>query len=184
MFQYDLINIALVSASAGDGFDWVYVGKHAFNLILLIGVLIYFIKTPFLNFLKSRKEKLTSQINQAKETIEQAKLKHEEYSKKFENLSGEIDSLKDSIKKQGQIEKDELVKQAQNSSDLIKNELKETIQLETSKAKEGIQNEVVNSSIVMAENLIKDSIDDSYTTDSVDDFINMIEEGKWQQLQH
>ena len=184
MFQYDLINIALVSASGGDGFDWIFVVKHALNLVLLIGVLIYFTKDAFLNFLKSRKEKLTSEIDQAKNAIQEAKLKHEEYSKKLDNISNEINSLKDSVKKQGEVEKEELIKQAKSSSELMKKELKETIQLETSKAKEDIQNEVVNSSITIAEKLIKEGIKESYTSDSVDNFINMIEEGKWQQLQH
>ncbi|NIP29519.1 MAG: hypothetical protein GTO02_04020 [Candidatus Dadabacteria bacterium] len=186
MFQYDLINLVLVSASDGghDSFDWIYVLKHSLNLAILVGILIYLTKDSLRGFLQKRKEKLTFEIDQAKNAIEEAKLKHEEYKQKLANLASEIDSLKDSIKKQGEIEKEDIIKQANTSSELMKKELKETIHLETVKAKDEIQKEVVDSSVLMAEKLIKENIDDNYTTNSVDDFINMIEEGKWQQLQH
>ena len=185
MNYYDLINFALVSASeGGDGFDWIYVLKHALNLAILLGIIVYYTKNPFLNFLKNRKEKITKEINEARDAIEEAKLKHEEYKGKLANLADEINSLKENISKQAEIEKQELIKHANHSSELIKKEVTETISLETLKAKEDIQNEVINSSITIAERLIKENLENGYTSDSVDDFIQMIEEGKWQQLQH
>lgn len=185
MFQYELLNLAIISAGGEHGgFDWIYVLKHSVNLILLVGLLVYLTKDAFRGFLKTRKEKLTLQIEEAKKSIEEAKVKHAEYTAKLENLSNEINSLKDSIKKQGEIEKEELIKHARQSSELISKDLKETIELETAKAKDEIQKDVVDSSVEMAEKLIKEKIDINYTKNSLDDFIQMIEEGKWQQLQH
>lgn len=186
MLNHDLITIVLTSASGGheDPFNWMFVLKHAINLVLLVGLLVYLLRKPFMAFLKKRKENITSEIDQAKKAIEEAKLKHEQYSAKLKNLESEINSLKDSIKKQGQLEKQELVTQAQNSSELIKKEVKDTVELETLRAKEQLQSEVVNSSVELAEKLIKEKIQGSSTTNAVDDLVKIIEEGKWQQLQH
>lgn len=186
-FNHDLIVLALTNASAGHGedpFNWMFVLKHAINLVLLVGLLVYLIKNPFLSFLKKRKENITSEIDQAKKAIEEAKQKHAEYSAKFQNLENEINSLKENIKKQGRIEKDELVKQAHNSCELIKSEVKDTVELETLRARQELQSEVVNSSVELAEKLIKESMKSDHTSSAVDDLVKIIEEGKWQQLQH
>lgn len=187
VLNHDIIVLALTSASAGHGedpFNWMFVLKHAVNLVLLVGLIVYLVRTPFLSFLKKRKENLTSEIDQAKKAIDDARKKHEEYSAKLQNLEKEINSLKENIKKQGQREKDELVKQAQNSCELIKNEVKDTVELETMRAKKQLQSEVVNSSLELAEKLIKENMQNNYTSSAVDDLVKIIEDGKWQQSQH
>lgn len=187
VLNHDLILMALTNASAGHGedpFNWMFVFKHAVNLVLLLGLIIYLIKTPFLNYLKKRKENLSSEIDEAKKAIEDAKKKHEEYSAKLDNLQNEINSLKENIKKQGQREKEELIKQAQYSCELIKNEVKDTVELETYRARQQLQTEVVNSSLELAENMIKQNMQGNHTSDAVNDLVKIIEEGKWQQSQH
>ena len=67
---------------------------------------------------------------------------------------------------------------------MIKKEVEDTIRLETTKAVSEIQSEVVDSALTLAEKMIKERVDTDFTTDSVDDFVKMIEEGKWQQLRH
>lgn len=186
--NHELIVLALTAASTGghhgDPFNWMFVLKHAINLIILCGVLFYFIKDPFLSFLNKRKENLTSEINEAKKTIDEARKKHDEYSKRLQNLENEINSLKENIKKQGQQEKEDIVKQAKNSCEVIKNEVKDTVELETTRAKKELQSEVVNSSLELAEKLIREKMQSGYTSNAVDDLVKIIEEGKWQQSHH
>lgn len=185
MINPDLITLILTNAGGHeDPFNWMFVLKHAVNLVLLLGLLVYLLRKPFMAYLKSRKENITSEIDQAKKAIEEAKIKHEEYSAKLKNLESEINSLKESIKKQGELEKQELVKQAKNSSELIRKEVKDTVELETMRAKELLQSEVADSSVKLAEKLIKEKMQNGSATNAVDNLVKIIEEGKWQQLQH
>lgn len=165
-------------------FNWAFVIKYAINLGLLIALIIYLIRKPFLAFLKNRKERLRSEVDRAAAAAEQAKMTLEEYSAKLDEVASEIAALQENIRRQGENERDELVSAAEKSSEMIKKEVEDTIRLETTKAVSEIQSEVVDSALALAEKMIKERVDADFTTDSVDDFVKMIEEGKWQQLRH
>ncbi len=165
-------------------FNWAFVIKYAVNLGLLIALLIYLIRKPFLSFLKNRKERLRSEVDRAAEAAEQAKITLEEYSAKLDAVASEIAALQENIRNQGENEKNDLVSAAEKSCEMIKKEVEDTVRLETTKAVSEIQSEVVDSALALAEKMIKERVDTDFTTDSVDDFVKMIEEGKWQQLRH
>ncbi|MCY3826523.1 MAG: ATP synthase F0 subunit B [Candidatus Dadabacteria bacterium] len=165
-------------------FNWAFVIKHALNLGLLMALIIYLIRKPFLSFLKNRKERLRSEVDRAAAAAEQAEMTLEEYSAKLDAVASEIAALQENIRKQGENERDELVSAAEKSCEMIKKEVEDTIRLETTKAVSEIQSEVVDSALALAEKMIKERVDTGFTTDSVDDFVKMIEEGKWQQLRH
>ena len=165
-------------------FDWVFVIKYAVNLGLLLALIIYLVRKPFLAFLKNRKERLRSEVDRAAAAAEQAKMTLEEYSAKLDAVASEIASLSENIRKQGETERDELVSAAEKSCEMIKKEVEDTIRLETTKAVSEIQSEVVDSALALAEKRIRERVDADFTAGSVDDFVKMIEEGKWQQLRH
>ena len=158
-------------------FNWAFVIKHALNLGLLMALIIYLIRKPFLSFLKNRKERLRSEVDRAAAAAEQAEMTLEEYSAKLDAVASEIAALQENIKKQGENERDELVSAAEKSCEMIKKEVEDTIRLETTKAVSEIQSEVVDSALGLAEKMIKERVDTDFTTDSVDDFVKMIEEG-------
>lgn len=149
-----------------------------------MALIIYLIRKPFLSFLKNRKERLRSEVDRAAAAAEQAEITLEEYSAKLDAVASEIAALQENIRKQGENERDELVSAAEKSCEMIKKEVEDTIRLETTKAVSEIQSEVVDSALALAEKMIKERVDTDFTTDSVADFVKMIEEGKWQQLRH
>ena len=165
-------------------FNWAFVIKHAVNLGLLTGLIIYLIRKPFLSFLKNRKERLRSEVDRAAAAAEQAKVTLEEYSAKLDAVASEVAALQENIRKQGETERDELVSAAERSCEMIKKEVEDTIRLETTKAVSEIQSEVVDSALALAEKMIRERVDADFTAEAVDDFVKMIEEGKWQQLRH
>ncbi len=167
-----------------SNFDWVFVGKYAINLALLLGLLAYLLKNPLMSFLKNRKEKLRSEVDKAARAAESARLTLEDYSARLEAVSEEMKALEENIKKQGEAERDEIVSQAQKSCEMMKREVEDTIRLETARAVAEIQEDVVDSSLALAEKMIKERVDRDFEAGSVDDLVKMIKEGKWQQLRH
>ncbi len=161
--------------------DWSFVIKHAVNLLILIGIIIYFSKTPIKKALEKRRSNLSREIDRAKVEIGDAKAKFEEYSKKIDGLEAETASLIQSIKEIGENEKSEIIAQAEKTCELIKKETTETIELETFRARQKIQQEVIENSMELAEKLIKEKTGDEYNVRSVDKLVSQIEEGKWLQ---
>lgn len=161
--------------------DWSFVIKHAVNLLILIGIIIYFSKTPIKKALEKRRSNLSREIDRAKVEIDDAKTKFEEYSKKIDGLEAETASLIQSIREIGENEKKEIIAQAEKTCELIKKETTETIELETFRARQKIQQEVIANSVELAEKLIREKMGDEYNVRSVDKLISQIEEGKWLQ---
>lgn len=181
MLDLDILSFVITNSSEVHSFNWVFVIKHALNLGILIGVLAYFLRTPIKVGLEKRKANLSREIDEARQTINDAKVKYDEYTEKLEKLGSEITELKDSISMLGETEKDEIIANARQTCELIKKDSKETIELEAFRAKQEIQEDVVKNSLEIAENLIKEKMDDSYNSKAVDNLIDQIEDGKWLQ---
>jgi len=179
----EILNLILVTASEGGdhSFNWTFVLKHALNLIILIGIIVYFARIPIKGTLEKRKANLTREIDEAKDAIDKAKKKFDEYSEKLSKLDSEISSLRESVQNLGESEKNEIISQAEQTCELIKKESKETIELEALRAKQEIQEEVVSSSIKMAEKIIDQKMGETYNSKAIDNLITQIEEEKWQQ---
>ncbi len=183
--DYEIINLLLTNASeGGNTFNWRYVFEHTVNLVILLGILVYFLKDSVKNFLVERKGSISSEIDHAQNTISEAKSKYEEYAEKLAGIEGEINSIKESIVKQGQAEREEILRQAGIASENIKREAQETIKFESERARQEIQSEVVTIALAIAEKVIKENLSESDKQKLVEDFTKNIEEDKWHQSQH
>jgi F-type H+-transporting ATPase subunit b len=185
LIDFEIINLLITNASeGGQVFNWRYVFEHAVNLVLLLGVLVYFLKDSVRNFLVARKGSISSEIDHAQKTITEAKEKYEEYAEKLKGIEAEINNIKDSLIKQGEAEREEIVRQANTASENIKKEAQETIQFEIDRARREVQSEVVEIALTIAEKVIKENLNESDKQRFVEDFTNNLGEEKWHQSQH
>lgn len=180
-----ILNLLITAAAEGGGvFNWRFVMEHAVNLLILIGVLVYFLKTPVKNFLMERRGSIGYEIDEAQKTIAQAKSKYEEYAQKLKAIETEIASIKETLLKQGETERAEILKQADAASENIKREVRDSIVMETERAKREIQSEVVDIALGNAGDIIRQSLGESDKERFVEEFTKNIEEGTWRQSQH
>ncbi len=184
MNEYGIVNLILTGASEHGAFNWRFVMEHAVNLIILLGVLVYFLKSPVKNFLIERRGTIGHEIDSAQKTIGEAKSKYDEYAKKLESIESEINNLKDTLRKQGEAERAELLRQADAASETIRREARETIALQTERARREIQNEVADLALGSAEALIRRNLGDSDKERFIQEFTKNIEDEKWHQSQH
>ena len=185
MNGFEIINLIITGVSEeGGGFNWRFMMEHTVNLLILIGVLVYFLKTPVKNFLMERRGTISHDIDVAQKTINEAKSRFEEYSKKLEAIETEISALKDTLRKQGESERKELLRQAEATSETLRKEARETIELQTERAKHEIQSEVANLALGNAEALIRQNLGEADKDRFVQEFTKNIEDGKWHQSQH
>lgn len=184
MTGFEIINLIMANASEGGGFNWRFIFEHTVNLLILLGVLFYFAKTPVKSFLSQRRSAISGEIDEAQKTIAEAKEKYEEYALKLNAIEAEITSLKDSIRKQGENEREDILTQARTTSEILAREAKETIELETERARQEIQSEVVTLAVSIAKNIIKQNLGEADRERLVEQFTKNIEEGKWHQSQH
>lgn len=169
------------SGGAGDPFNWSYVFKHTVNLLILIFVLFYFLKNPLKSFLMDRRGVIAKKIEDSKKEIAEAKQTYDLYMEKMSNLDNEIRELKDTIKKEAEIERQEIIKQAEISAIKMREDARETIKSEAAKAKQEIQNEVVTLAIKLAEDILKNNLDESDNKRMIEKFVQEVDNTKWHQ---
>ncbi|NIT12755.1 MAG: hypothetical protein GTN99_00450 [Candidatus Dadabacteria bacterium] len=177
-----LISLAVTMADAGaDAFNWQYVGKHAANLTILVLLLVYLLKTTVKNFLMDRRGQIASKIESSEKEITEAKAHFDQYMAKLSNIEKEIEDLKESIRNEAEMERQEIIRQAEISAQKIREDATETIKSETAKAKHQIQGEVVELAMELAENLIKNNLNEADSRRIIEDFVKEVNETKWQQ---
>jgi F-type H+-transporting ATPase subunit b len=186
LFDFDIINLIITVASKEEHgvFNWRFVAEYTVNLIILLAVLSYFLKEPIRNFLIERRGIIGNEIDEAQKTIAQAKKKYEEYLERMKNIESEIEFLKEVIRKEGEIEREEIVKQAELASKKIRDEASEAIKLQAERVRHDIQNEIVSLVVGLAENIIKQKLDEADERKIFESFIKKLEGERWHQLQH
>jgi F-type H+-transporting ATPase subunit b len=185
LIDSNLINLIITTATEeGHGFNWRYVAEYTINFIILFAILAYYLKDTIRNFLIERRGTMGNAIDEAETVIVEARSRYEEYAKKMGEIDKEIGALKETLRKEGEVERAEILSQAESTSQKIKAEVRETIRLEAAKAREEIQSETISSAIRIAEGIIKQNLGGSDERRFIDDFIKKIEEEKWRQSQH
>lgn len=173
--------LILASGGAGDPFNWSYVFKHTVNLFILIIILVYFLKSPVKNFLMERRGEIAKKIEDSRKEITEAKQTYELYMEKMSNLENEIKELKDTIKKEAEIERQEIIRQAEISAAKMREDARETIKTEAAKAKQEIQNEVVTLAVKLAEDILKNNLGESDNKRMIEKFVQEVDNTKWHQ---
>ena len=185
MIISDLISLVITTAAQeGGGFNWSYVAQYTVNFIILFAVLAYYLKEPIRNFLIERRGIISNAIDEAEKVIAEAKKRYEEFSAKMNKIDEEIKTLREILKKEGEIERNEILRHAELASQKIGEEARETIRLETAKAKQEIQSEAVSLAIGLAEGILKQNLVESDEGRFIDDFVKKVDEEKWRQSQH
>ncbi|MBI4228967.1 MAG: ATP synthase F0 subunit B [Deltaproteobacteria bacterium] len=181
----DFLSLIITFATdEAHSFNWRDVAYQAVNLTILLLVLVYYLKQPIKNFLIERRGIIGNEIDDAQKAIAEAKKIHAEYEEKLKHLDSEITSLKESIQKQGEIERNEILIQAEIASEKIRGEARESIELETAKARRAIQSEAITLALEIAEGLIKQNLSSSDKNKITEDFVKRMDEEKWHQSQH
>ena len=158
----------------GVEIDWKILVGQIINFAILFFVLKTFVYHPFLNLLKSRREKIEEGINKSIEA---------------DNRLGKIDELKSAIEKKGEEEKKKILSQAEaeakkrveestkkaeeERSVLLVKARKEAEDLKE-KEKEETKKQTIDNAFALAEKLLKEEIDEKKGKQITEEFLKKL----------
>jgi F-type H+-transporting ATPase subunit b len=166
----------------GDGsINWLQIGALWINFFILLALLPKVLKsltgrTPKEHLAASRDE-LQKQLEEAKAKQAQAESRLAEYAKKLENLEAEVDAIVKNYEAQGTSDKARIEEEADKAVERLKRESEFTIRQESLKAQRAIREAAVESTLRMAEELVKDRITDADRRRLADEYIGAVENG-------
>jgi F-type H+-transporting ATPase subunit b len=141
------------------------------NTIALLGLLIYFVKKPLVNFFQERKNSIARELDEAREKRDEAIRLIEEYKTKMAGMEQELAKMSGELKKAAESDSQKLVATAEKLSAAMIESARVTAEQEVRKARILLKNEAVELAMTMAEALIKQKINDQDRKRIVEDYL-------------
>lgn len=146
-------------------------GDILFQLVMfaiLLALLKKFAWAPLMGMMKQREEHIANEINAAESSRLEAKKLVEEQRNMLKDARVEAQSLIESAKKQGDVQREEIIATARTEAERIKETAKLEIEQQKEKAVAAIREQVASLSVLIASKVIEKEL----TTKDQDKLIN------------
>lgn len=162
---------AIAASDGGSSWTpWLLMWR-VINTIALLGLLIYFVKKPLVNFFQERKNSIARELEEAREKRDEAIRLIEEYKTKMAGMEQELAKMSGELKKAAESDSQKLVATAEKLSAAMIESARVTAEQEVRKARILLKNEAVELAMTMAEALIKQKINDQDRKRIVEDYL-------------
>jgi len=128
------------------------------NFVILAGGLFYLLRKPAKEYFASRSALIKTTMDQAGQLKSQAEKKYSEYEKRMKTVDGDMKSLVDQLKTDGELERQKIVEQAQRQAEILKDTSGKILNQELRKAKEDLKREATTLASEMAEKMVRENI--------------------------
>lgn len=167
---------ASLSYAAGDGdhgggqmkdFLW-----RILNFTVFATIIYLLANKAVKGFFAGRRQRIQESIEEAERFRNEAREKLREYETKLEEASQEIAGIAEMIRTQGEREKEKIIEDARTAAVKMKEDAGTRIEQEYKKAIAELKEEATQLSVEMAEEILKNNIDEKDHETMVDDFLN------------
>ncbi len=169
-----LVNPLFASEGGGGGGSQIY--WQIFSLALLIIVLSFVLKKPVRSFLAKRREQVKNALEQSAKKEQQLAALFREWESKLASLGQEINDLHQKINQEGEIERKRIVDRALEEADRVRKQAQVVSAQELKKARSALKKEMVDLSVELAEELLKQAIQPQDQDRLVRDYIAKMRE--------
>jgi F-type H+-transporting ATPase subunit b len=168
---------AAMASSGGDSgakgwgkTDWFRV----MNFVVLAGALVFVLRKPVSKALSSRIKGIQEQLESLEAQRAEAEKQLAQYNEKLSQIESEAAKIVDAYIKQGNAAKAKIIKEAEQTAEKLRAQARRNIEHEFDKAKQKLQQEVVESSLQMAEESLKKEITAQDQDKLIDEYINKV----------
>lgn len=135
---------------------------------------------PITKFLKDRQDKIEANINEAKETRNEAINLKRDYEIKISEAKDAAKEIVEAARKRGEEVREEIVKEAKKEANSIVDKANKEIEREKAKAKDDLKKDVVNIAMMVASKVISKEIDENTHKEMISNFIDEVGGSSWQ----
>jgi len=146
------------------------------SFVLILILLINLLKKPVRAFLTKRQEGIKSTLEQASKKEEESGIHFEEWEKKLNLLAQEVTELQQKITREGEAERKRIIERAKDEGDRIIKQAQLVAEQEVKKGRAVLKKEMVDLSVELAENLLKEAAQPRDQERLVKDYIAKVRE--------
>ena len=163
------------AAEEGHGGDPMTLFWQGLNLVILIGVIVYFGRGPLRAFMADRRLTIEQGIASAQHELAAAEQRLAECNQRVGALGAEIEEIKRSVRAQAENERDRLIADARSAAERIRRDAQLAVDQEGRRAREDLRAEAAEMAVRLAADLLKRKVGDAARARLVDEFVARIE---------
>ena len=162
--------------------DWQLVADASLMIIaifVLFLLMSYFLFNPARKMLDGRKEKIRSELESAKQDMDDARRLKEEYEAKLKDIDKEAESILSDARRRALDNENQIVAQAKEEAARILDRARVEAELEKQKVSDEVKREIVAVAAVMAGKVVAASIDTTVQNQLIDETIKEMGDKTW-----
>ena len=166
---------AAASGESGGGKGWVATDTYrVMNFVVLLVALIFILRKPLSQALSSRIKTIKEQLESLETQKAEAEKKLAQYNDKLSELESEAEKIIQGYIQQGNEARAKILKEAESTAEKLQLQAKRNIEHEFSKARQELQQEVVEKSLLQAEEMLKKTISDRDQDKLVNEYLDKV----------
>ncbi len=149
--------VALASGDAHGGavtIPWTSLFWHAFNLLLLLGVIFWLARRPVSDALRNRSATVRRDIESAQSERAAARVELEELEEKLADFELQVERLRKEMAEQAQHEREDILERAERESIAVRASAERAIRDEAQRARRQLQADAVALAVQLAEGIL------------------------------
>ena len=157
-------------------FDTALLAIAVFFLVLAMSYLLF---NPARKMLKDRQERISNDIDSAKEDKESAAALKAEYEAKLKEVDKEAEGILAEARQKAMKNQDRLIQEAKEEASRIVRRAQEEAELEKKHAMDDMKQEMITVAAMMAQKVVAASIDTNIQSTLVDETLKEMGESTW-----
>jgi len=171
------IATAADEAAHGDahGSDLSTLVWQAVNLLLLVGAIVYFFRSPIRDFFAGRRREIGENLDRAASLLSEAEAKVRTWERRMTQLDAEVGEIRRSTRERAEAESQRILADAEASATRIRGDAATAVEQEVRRAREALRAEATQLAIDLAADLLRQNVGEADRKRLVDEFIAQVE---------
>jgi len=146
----------------------------AVNLVILLGVLVYFARKPLRAYFDKRRSEIQGALQTAAEQLATAETTYANWQRRMIDLEGELDQIRATSRQRAEAERERIIEDARATAERIRRDTAAAVELELRRAREILREEAAQLAIELAGERLTREVTDTDRDRLIDEFIDLI----------
>jgi F-type H+-transporting ATPase subunit b len=166
---------AQAASGGGDHSPVMEAFWQAVNLIIILGVLVYFGRAPIRAYFASRHATIKNELTEAADLLTRAEQRNAELQRRLVDLNSELEGIREAAHARAEDEAEKILSDARASAERIRNDAKAAAAQELRRAQSELRKEAANIAMDLAAQKLRQNVADSDRDRLMDEFITRVE---------
>ncbi len=154
------------------------------NLVIILGIIIYFGRKPVTEYLSDRKSQITNDLDSAAQLLSEAEARNAELQRKLVDLESQVEEIRENTRRRAEEESERIIAEANKTAERIQSDAALAINQELSRAQRELRKEASELALELAGRLLQEHVSESDRERLLDEFITRVEPGPEASGQH